>query len=223
MKKKLLVLICSAALMATGVQAGLFKNSVDLADLSDLSPQSLENLKESEFAVFLAQVQLNAAKAAERRAAGAVKATNRTLEAENLDMKAAKAESKAAKANQDSERETVATARIAGANEDLLTAKALLKWKAQEQEAREAQVAMAKSELDMAEANRDLARLRLLTQEAAPSFDKYDLGEFERSAEKRKKELDAASRKAQDKLAKLDKLKSEWDRLAKNIDLTETE
>ena len=223
MKKKLLILICSVALMATTAQAGLFKNSVDLADLSEVSPQTLETLKETEFAVFVAQVNLNAAKAAERRAAGGVKAANRTLEAEELDLNAAKAELKAAKANQDDERITAATARIAGAEEDIKTAKALRTWKAQEQEARQAEVAMTKSALDLAEANRDLARVRLLKQENATAGQKYDLADLERNASKQQKNYDGASRKAGDKIAKIDKAKADWDRLAKNIDLTGTE
>jgi len=99
MTKRLLVLICSVGLLVTTAQAGLFKNSVDLADLAEVSPETLEILEETEFAVFVAQVRLNTAKAAERRAAGGVTAADRMLEAENLDLKAATAELKAAKAN----------------------------------------------------------------------------------------------------------------------------
>ena len=109
MTKKLLVFICSVGLLVTAAQAGLFKNSVDLADLAEVSPEALETLKETEFAVFVAHVRLNAAKAAERRAAGGGAAADRILEAENLDLKAATAELKAAKANQDQERMTAAT------------------------------------------------------------------------------------------------------------------
>jgi len=138
-------------------------------------------------------------------------------------MKAAKAESKAAKANQDDERMTAATARIAGAGEDLETAKALRKWKTQEQEARVAEVSMAKSALDLAEAKRDIARVRLLSQENTPSSGKYDVNDFERNVAKRQKEYDAASRKAREKMAKADKLKIDWDRVAENVELVEAE
>jgi len=138
-------------------------------------------------------------------------------------MKAAKAESKAAKANQDDERMTAATALIAGAEEDLATARALLKWQEQEQEAREAEVSMAKSALDLAEARRDIARVRLLSQENAPSVEKYDLSDFESNVAKRQKEHETASRKAREKMARVDKLKVDWERLAKNVDIAETE
>jgi hypothetical protein len=177
LKNRLLILVCFVGLIATATQAGLFKNSVDLADLSEVSPDSLETLRETEFAVFVAQVRLNTAKA----------------------------EQKAAKANQDEERTTAATARVTGAREDLQTAKALRKWKAQEGEARQAEVAMEKSALDLAEAKRDAA------------------ADFERSVANRQKEYDAASRKAQDKMAKVDQLEVDWSRLARNVGFATTE
>jgi len=223
MRIRRLAVLCTAALLATAAPAGLFKNSVDLADLSEVSPEALQTLVDTEFAVFTAQVRLNGVKAAERRAAGGAKAASQTLDAENLDLKAAKAELKAAKANQDDERTTAATAMIAGAEEDQETAKALRRWKNQEQEARQAEVAMAKSAVDLAEAERDLARVRLLNKEQLPSAKKYELSDFESNVVKRRKELDVAGDKAKDKLAKLDKLKSEWDQLAKNLDLGEVE
>jgi len=223
LKNRLLMLICVVCVMTTATQGGLFKNSVDLADLSEVSPDSLETLKDTEFAVFVAQVRVHTVKAAENRAAGGVKAANQIVEAENLDMKAAEAEQKAAKANQDEERTTAATARITGTKEDLETAKALRKWKAQEQEARQAEVAMAKSALDLAEATRDAARMRLLIREDVPSAKKYDLADLDREVAKRQKEYDSASRKARDKMARVDKLKADWNQLAKNVDFAATE
>ena len=103
-----------------------------------------------------------------------------------------------------------------GAEEDVETAKRLRKWKEQEQKAKEAEVRMAKSALDLAEANRDLARLRLLVEAGAPSAGKYDLGEFESSVAKRQKELDKASRDASTQAAKVGPLKAQWERVARN-------
>lgn len=223
MKNKWLVSVCLVALLVSVAQAGLFKNSVDLADLSEVSPEALESLRETEFAVFLAEVQLNTSKAAERRAAGGLKAANQTVDAETLDIKAAKAEQKAATANQDELRMTSAAARVASDQEDIETAKALRKWKAQEQEARQAEVAMMKSALDLAEARRDAARVQLLANENTPSSDKYDPAEFAKSVSKRQTEFDAAARKARDKMAKTDKLKTDWDRLAKNLPIAPAE
>lgn len=221
--KKLLILACCGVLLTTIAVAGLFKNSVDLADLSEVAPEALETLQATEFAVFVEQVRLSAAKAATARAEGGVKTANRTLEAEKLDLKAAEAELKAAKANQDSERSAAADAGIAGAKADLATVKALRDWKMQEQKARQAEVAVAKSAVDLAEANRDLARVRLLKQANAPSGEKYDPGEIERTVSKRQKEYDDANRKASAAIAKIDKLKLDWDRLAKNTGVAESE
>ena len=219
MKRKLWMTLLALCLVVPLAQAGLFKNSVDLADLSETSPEALETLKDTEFAVFVARVRLNTAKADERRAGGGVKAADRTLEAENLDLKAAKAELKAAKANVDENRSTAAAAQIAGAEEDLETSRALRKWKEQEREAQEARVAMAKSALDLAEARRDLARVSLLKSESAPSAEKYDIDEFEKSVAKRQKEYDSANGKAIEKTARVDKAKAAWDRIAKNVEL----
>ena len=213
---KKLIIIGGILLFAITAQAGLFKNSVDLADLSEVPAEKIESLRDSEFQVFLAQVQLGTAKAGERRAAGGVKAAGRMMEAENLDLKAAKAETKAAKANQDQERMTMAGTLTGGAEEDVETAKRLRKWKEQEQKAMEAEVRMAKSALDLAEANRDLARLRLLVEAGAPSASKYDPGEFESSVAKRQKELDKASRDASAQAAKVGPLKAQWERVARN-------
>lgn len=78
------------SLSAICCEAGLFKNSVDLADLAEVPAEALVELEEAEFGVFRAQVGLNSAKAAERRAAGAVKAAERTLETEDQAPAAAK-------------------------------------------------------------------------------------------------------------------------------------
>ena len=116
-------------------------------------------------------------------------------------------------------RMTAAAARVTGANEDLETAKAFRKWKDQEQETRQAEVAMAKAGLDLAEAKRDLARVSLLREHNASSGMKYKVEELESNVEKRRKEFDGAARKGRDKAVKLDGLKAEWERLAKNVSL----
>ena len=135
MKKVIAVTLLS--LFAVCCEAGLFKNSVDLADLAEVPADALIEIKETEFEVFLAQVGLSSAKAAERRAAGAGKAADRLLETENLDLKAAEAEVKAAKANKDIERLAAAEAVLTSAERDKRTAKQFLEWKEHERETRQ--------------------------------------------------------------------------------------
>jgi len=92
----------------------------------------LVELQDAEFGVFLAQVGLSSAKAAERRAAGAGKAAERMLETENLDLKAAEAEVKAARANKDVDRLAAAEALLKSAERAKKTARQFLQWKEHE-------------------------------------------------------------------------------------------
>ena len=223
MNNRFAIPILLLLMLAGTTQAGLLKNSVDLADLSKVSPEALESLKEPEFAVFVTNVRLRAAMEAEDVAAGGAKAARRIIEAEDLDLKAAKAESKAAKANRDQERMTAAGARKVGAEEDLKTANALIKWKREEQKLREAEVKAAKSAVDLAEAQREMARLRLLSEANAAVAAKYDSPDFEENARKRLIEYDKTVAKVQEKATSVEKLKAAWYALARHENLSETE
>ena len=215
MKKVIAVTV--PLLFAICCEAGLFKNLVDLADLADVPADALVEIKESEFGVFLGQVGLSSAKAAERRAAGAGKAADRLLETENLDLKAAKAEVKAAKANQDVERLTAAEAVLTSAERDQRIAKQFLGWKEHEQETRQAQEKTAATALDLAEARRDLARAELLVRNQLPAASKYDISDLAKTVRKRQTDFDNASRKTGAKVLELEKLEREWLRLARAV------
>ena len=210
----LIGIIASLGIVTTVCEAGLFKNSVDLADLSEISLETLGDLRDSEFEVLVAQIGLNSAKAAERGAEGAAKAAGRMLETENLDLKAAKAEVQAAKANKDSERTRSAETLLSEAEIDHRTAKLFLQWKEGERAARRIDVKAAASRLDLAEAQRDLARAKLLLREGAPSALKYDAAEMQKSVSRRQKEFGEASRRAQAESLKVEALKLEWLQLA---------
>lgn len=86
-------LLCLAILMAwhTPAVAGLLGAVVDFADPAKLSEEGLEALKESEFAVFQANVQLYRAKDAEKQVESDLKGSRAILETKGLDLKAAKA------------------------------------------------------------------------------------------------------------------------------------
>ncbi len=212
MKKVIAVTLLT--LFAICCEAGLFKNSVDLADLAEVPADALVEIQETEFGVFLAQVGLNSAKAAERRAVGAGRAADRLLDTEDLDLKAAKAEVKAAKANQDAERLAAAEAVLRSAERDKRTAKQFLEWKEYERETRQAEEKMAATALDLSEARRDLARAELLVRSQVPAAGKYDVADLAKTVRKRQTEYDSASRKAGSKALELAKLERQWLRLA---------
>ena len=216
MKYRVAVLVLMLAMIVGPAQAGLFKDAVDLADLGQVDPAALQSLQETEFGVFLAQVRLNAAKAAERRAGGGVKTAKQVLEAEELDLKAATAEIKAAEANEDTQRREAGAAVLTGDRNDLRTAKLLMAWQDQEKEAAQAWVGMAKTGVDLAEARRDLARVQLLHQEKAPGAAKYAPAEFEKIVAKREKENGKAGRKSETEAGKAAKAKAAWEQVAKN-------
>ena len=210
MKKVIAVTAC--LLFALCCEAGLFKNSVDLADLAEVPVDALVEIKETEFGVFLAQVGLNSTKAAERRAAGATKAADRVLETENLDLKAAEAEVKAAKANKDVERLAAAEAVLASAERDQRTAKQFRKWKEHERDTRQTEEKAAASALDLAEARPDLARAELLVRNQVPAAGKYDISDLAGAVRKRQEEYDSARRRVESKALELEKLEREWRR-----------
>ena len=213
MKKVIAIAVLS--LFAICCEAGLFKNSVDLADLAEVPADALVEVKETEFEVFVAQVGLGSAKAAERRAAGAIKAADRSLETENLDLKAAEAEVKAARANKDGERLAAAEALLKSAERAKKTARQFLEWKQLERETRQAEAKAAALALDLAEARRDVARAQLLARHQAPAAAKYDLAELAKTARKRQAEYEESRRKATSKALGLTKLEGEWRRLAR--------
>lgn len=214
---KRVIVVTLLALFSVCCEAGLFKNSVDLADLAEVPAAALSEMKETEFGVFLAQVGLSSAKAAERRAAGAGKAAGRILETEKLDLKAAEAEVKAAKANQDVERLTAAETVLTSAERDQRIARQFLGWKEHERETRQAEEKTAAIALDLAEARRDRARAELLARNQVPAAGKYDISDLSKTVRKRQTEYDNARRKAGAKSVELEKLEREWLALARAV------
>lgn len=207
---KKIIAITFVSLFAICCEAGLFKNSVDLADLAAVPAGALVEIKETEFEIFLAEVGLSSAKAAERRSAGAGKTAEHQLETENLDLKAAEAEVKAAKANQDVKRLAAAETVLTSAKRDQRSAKQFLAWKKHERETRQAEEKVAATRLDLAEARRDLARAELLARHHVPAAGKYDISDLAKTVRKRQTEYDNVSRKTGSKVLELEKLEREW-------------
>ena len=86
-------LLCLTILMAWHMpaEAGLLGDGVDFPDPAKLSAEGLEALKEPEFAVFQANVQLYRAKDAEKQAERDLKGSKAIFVTKGLDLKAAKA------------------------------------------------------------------------------------------------------------------------------------
>jgi hypothetical protein len=60
--RKILVVLSILVFVYSGTNAGLFKEDMDLADLSQLSSEALETFKDNEFNVFLMKVKHAGAK-----------------------------------------------------------------------------------------------------------------------------------------------------------------
>jgi hypothetical protein len=66
--RKIIMSLAILALVYSDADAGIFKEDVNLADLSQLSQEALETLKDFEFNVFLRKVRLAGAKVLENKA-----------------------------------------------------------------------------------------------------------------------------------------------------------
>ena len=66
--RKILMGLAILVIFYNSAYAGLFKDDVDLADLSQLSPEALETLKDIEFNAFVKKVKLAGAKVLENMA-----------------------------------------------------------------------------------------------------------------------------------------------------------
>jgi hypothetical protein len=193
------------------VHAGFFGDSVDLADLAQLSQKGLEDLKDSEFEVFLAQVRLAGAKDDLKKANGELKAVKKILSSEKSDLKAKEAEIKSAKEIQDKERFTRAESALQKSQEAYTTTELNVAWKAQEVKARKASVEKAELELDIAETQRDLARVAQLVSEKVPAAQKYSAENLEKSLKKKQKDLTKAKRDEEREMWEAKKSKEDYE------------
>ena len=197
------------------VHPGFFGDSVDLADLAQLSQKGLEDLKDSEFEVFLAQVRLAGAKDDQKKANGELKSVKKILSSQKSDLKATEAEVKAAKEIQDKERLTRAESPLQKSQEAYTTAELDVAWKAQEVKARKASVEKAELELDVAEIQRDLARVAQLVSEKVPSAQKYSAENLEKNLKKKQKDLTKAKRDEEREIWEANKSKEDYERKTK--------
>ena len=199
----------------TGAQMGIFKASIDFADLAQLSRAGLELLKVNEYEVFLARVELGRAGNAEKSAEKDLEKAEQTLKAKELDVKAAKAEETAAKENQDAGRMAKAATVLKTAQENLKATKLLVKWKNREVTARKAGVKKAKLAVQVSEAKRDLARVSRLISENVPAAKKYTIAEYQKKLKEKQTDYDRATTAEERELLAAKKSKVEYDQIAK--------
>lgn len=213
------IVICLIALMSIGISlpadAGLFDNEVELEDLFQLSPEVLNTLKDVEFAVFIAKVKLSGAKVNENRAKEDLKRAKSQVETKRLELKAAKA-----KYNEESEtsagkRALEAQAALKRTQEQHDVVQLLVKWKKKELDVQSAGVDKEKVAVSVAEADRELARVLKLFESKVSSSSRYDIDDFKKSLEKRRKEYEKAMSREKKEMIDAATLKEKYEKAAK--------
>ena len=193
---------------------GLLDRSVDFADLAKLSDEGLQALKDTEFEVFLANVNLARTKTAEGLVQDSLKAAEDDLDKERLNLKAAKAEYKAAAANQDSARMSNVEKTLEKVKEAIKTAELLVKWREKEVSARKTGVKKAKLEVELSENKRDLARISRLVTEKVSSASKYSLADYKNKQKKIQEAYQKAVDKGKREMLEAEQLKAQYEKRA---------
>jgi hypothetical protein len=212
--RRVFLFLLTLLLVSSPAYGGLFKESVEFADLSQLSEEGLQSLKDTEFDVFVAEVRLAAVKVTKDLAQDDLKQAEKGLDKERLDLKAAKAEYEAAEAKQEKDRMAGAETMMKKAKEATKKAELLVKWKSQEAKARKAAVDRAKLAVELAEATRDLARVSRLVEEKVPSASKYSLADWENKVKKTDEKYQKAMDKEKREALEAEQLKAQYEKAA---------
>ena len=209
--RKILMGLAMLAIFYNGAYAGLFKDDVDLADLSQLSPEALETLKQTEFNVFLMKVKLAGAKVLETMAKNDLKKSKLTLDAKKQRFKSAEADLKEAKASQNSTLIDSAEKALRNADKELGKAKLLIQWKEKEVDVQAAGVEKAKLDVALSETERDLARVSKLIEKNVPSAKKYNLSDFKEMLDKKQKKYQKVLSTETKAMLEAQKLKAKYE------------
>ena len=213
--QKILMILAFLVFFYYSANAGLFGDDVDLADLSQLSPDALETLKDTEFNVFLTNVRHAGAKVLENKAGNDLKESKLTLDAKNLHLKSAEADLKEAKATKDQGKIETAEKPLRQAKKDYERAKMLIKWKEKEVDVQIASVKKAKLAVELAEAERDVARVSKLIEQNVASAPKYKLTKFKATVDKKQKEYQKALNSETKKMLEAKNLRTEYEKISK--------
>ena len=212
---RLFLSLCILAFLNTSVEAGVFGDDVDLADLSQLSSEALEKFKDAEYKVFLMKVKHAEMKVLEKKAREDLKSVKSTLDAKRQQLKAAKAELKDIQQKSVGKKLTDAEAALRNAQKDYDIADLHAKWKKKELDARLAAVEKEKVAIVVAEAERDFARVSKLHEQKVPSAGNYRIDDFKTRLGKRQKEFEAAVSKEKSEIFEAKRVKLDYDKLVK--------
>ena len=213
--RKIFLYLAILVLFYNGANAAIFGDDVDLADLSQLSPDALETLKDTEFNVFLTKVKHAGAKVLENKAGDDLKKAKLTLDSKNLHLKSAEADLKEAKATQDQGQIEAADKALRQAKEDFERAKMLIKWKEKEVDVKITSVKKAKLAVELAEVERDVARVSKLIEQNVASAQKYNFSDFKAKVDKKNKEYQKALSTETKETAEAKKLKAGYEKISK--------
>ena len=213
------IAICLTVLMSICLsvrsEAGLFGDDVDLADLSQLSSETLTTLKDVEFEVFMAKVKHAGAKVRENRAREDLKSAKSRSDTKSIELKAAKAKYKEVSESNAGKRASEAQAALQSMQKQYDIIQLLVKWKKKELDVQSAGAAKEKAAVSVAEANRELARAMKIVESKVPPAGRYNLDDFKKSLEKRKKEYDKAVAREKKEVIDAKTLKMEYEKTAK--------
>ena len=214
MRKVYLSLIIILAI-CTESHAGFFSQSVDFSDLAQLSSEGLQTLKETEFAVFLKQVKVAGAQSDLKKAQGALKAANTELKTKKSDVTAAESKRNEARKNQDAKGTDLAETILKEVERNFARAEVFHAWKQQEVKARKATLKRAKLDLDIAEAEREEARISRLAAEKVPGTANYSTEDSKKSLKKKHKGRIDLKRAEEREVQMIQILKEEYEQKAK--------
>ncbi len=209
--RKVLIVLAILAIIYNGAEAGIFKDDVDLTDLSMLTQDTLETLKNTEFNVFLMKVKHAGAKASVKKANDDLETARLTLDAKKKRLKSSEADLKEAKATQDSARIDAAEKALHTAKKEFEYAKLLIRWKEKEVDVKAARVKKTKLAVSVAEHERDLARVSKLKEQNVPSAAKYSLSDFNKRLENKQRDYQKAASNEAKEMTEAKKRKAVYD------------
>lgn len=210
-----LFILSASCFIFTHAEAAIFGDDVNLSDLAQLSPEALNSLKDSEFAVFRAKVKHAGAVEAEKKFREQVKSVKTMLDARSLELRAAKTELKEIEQKSAGKKYKEAEEKVAAAQRQYDTVRLHAQWKEKELDIRAAVGEKEKQAVSVAEAERDLARVATLYEQGVLSAKNYNIDDVKKRLEKKKKDYAAAVEKEKTLAAEANRLRSDYENALK--------
>ena len=201
--------------MVTHADAAIFGDDVSLADLAKLSPEAFNSLKDVEFAVFTEKVKHAGAVEAEKKFREVVKSAKSMLVAKKMHLKASETELKDVKEKSVGKKLKEAEEKVAAAQQAHETAQRYYRWQDRELDTLAVSAEKERRAVSAAEAERDLVRVFKLQEQGVSSAQKYNMEDFKKRLEKRRKEHAEAAEKEKASAADANRLRSDYDKVLK--------